>query len=164
MEFIQDVTGHEGNPAAIHVTSSYTDGVTLSVRDGDGRLLGRLQLKPVVDGYQVCLQEGGYRQVIPFIDRSAEGVLLQDILPDYRNLLSGRTYIILMRPHIREMPVSEFWALLRNSAEIEALNPGPYWRGNRYSRTFRSKGFGIGPKTVQELIRVFLGERGSHGQ
>jgi hypothetical protein len=164
MEFIQDVTGHEGNPAAIHVTSSYTDGVTLSVRDADGRLLGRLQLKPVVDGYQVCLQEGDYRQIVPFIDRLEEGVLLQDILPAYRNLLSGRTYAILIRPTIREMPVSEFLTLLRESVEVEVLKPGPYWRGSRYFKTFYSMGFGIGPKTVQELIRVFLGERGSHGQ
>jgi hypothetical protein len=161
MEFIQEIIDYEGLPASIHVTSSRYEGVTLTVRGSKEELLGQVQLKPILHGYQVLLQKGDFGQFVPFIDQTEKGELLRDILPAYRGVLSGRTYAILLRPNIRELPVSEFLEILGNSAKYEAFYLGPHWRGGRHEKTLQKMSCGIGLKTIQELVRVFLVE-GNH--
>jgi hypothetical protein len=164
MEYIQDVVSGEGVPVTIHIVSSRYEGVTLSVKGAGDVLLGQLHLMPTLNGYQVCFQKGDFLQFVPFINQSEKGELLQDILPAYRGFLSGRTYNILLRPNIRELSVSEFLEILRNSAKYEAFYPEPPGPGVRYKKTLQRMSCGIGLLTIQELVTVFLVDGDHNGQ
>lgn len=158
MEFIQEMVDRDGLPTYIQITASHDEGIVICVRGFDEQPLGQLHLKPNFNGYHVCLQVGAKKQIVPFIDLSNEGGCLGDILAGYRGVVSGRTFSILARQEVRNLPLSEFLVRLANSVEHDAFRPGPTWYGSNWSQTLYPMGRGIGPKTIQELAKAFLNE------
>lgn len=158
MEFMQEMVDYDGLPTFIHVTASQDEGITVCVTDFDDRPLGQLQLRPNLTGYHVCLQLGVQRQIIPFIDLSNGGIYLGDILAGYRGVVSGKTFSILARQEVRSMSLSEFLDRLAHSVQHDAFRPGPTWQGSNWSQTLYPLGRGIGPKTIEELAKIFLNE------
>lgn len=158
MEFMQEMVDCDGLPIFIQITASQEEGISVCVTDFDHKPLGQLELKPNFNGYHVCLQVGVQRQIIPFIDLSSGGRYLGDILAGYRGVVSGKTFSILARSEIRGLPLSEFLNRLANSVEHDAFRPGPTWHGSNWSKTLYPMGRGIGPKTIEELAKIFLNE------
>lgn len=157
MEFVQEMIAGDGLPPTfIQVTASPEGGILICVRGSEDELLGQLHLKQNRNGYHVCLQAGAQKQRIPFIALSAEGERLGDILPEYRSLLSGRTFGILVRREMRELPVAEFLERLGHAVAHDTFRLGPTWRGSNWSETLYPLSRGIGPKTIQELAQIFL--------
>lgn len=158
MEFIQEMVAHNGLPIFIQVTASPEGGILVCVRGAEDELLGQLHLKQNRSGYHVCLQAGAQKQIVPFIALSDEEERLGDILPAYRSALSGRTFGILARQEMRELSVAEFLERLSHAVAHDAFRLGPTWRGSNWSETLYPLSRGIGPKTIQELAKVFLDE------
>ena len=158
MEFIQEMVDGDGLPTFFQITASRDEGIIICVRGFEDEPLGQLHLKQNFNGYHVCLQAGAQKQIIPFIDLSNEGERLGDILAAYRGVLSGRTFGILVRQEMRELPVSEFLERLGNAVEHDAFRLGPTWYGSNRSETLYPISRGIGPKTIEELAKVFLNE------
>lgn len=158
MEFMQEMIDCDGLPIYIQITASQDEVITVCVTDFDNKPLGQLELKPNFNGYHVCLQVGAKKQIIPFIDLSNEDGCLEDILAAYRGVVSGRTFSILARQEIRSLPLSEFLDRLAKSVEHDAFRPGPAWQDSNWSETLYPMGRRIGPKTIEELAKVFLNE------
>ena len=156
MEFIQEMVDRDGLPTYIQITASHDQGIIICVKGFDGQPLGQLYLQQNFNGYQVCLKIGAKKQIIPFIDLSYEGVCLEDILADYRDVVSGRTFGILARQEMRKLPLSEFLERLAHSVKHDAFRLEPTWSDRTWSKTLYPMGRGIGPKTIQELAEVFF--------
>jgi hypothetical protein len=159
MEIIHEMVARDGlTTTFVQVIACPEGGILVCVKGAEDELLGQLHLKQNRHGYHVCLQAGGQKQRVPFIALSNEGERLGDILPGYRSLLSGRTCGILARREMRELPVAEFLERLGHAVAHDAFRLGPTWRGSNWPETLYPISRGIGPKTIQELAKVFLHE------
>lgn len=157
MECVQEMIAGDGLPTTfIQVTVSPEDGVLICVRGAEDELLGQLHLKQNRAGYHVCLQASGQKQIVPFIALCYEGKRLGDILAAYRGVLSGRSFSILARREMSELPLAEFLERLGHAVAHDTFRLGPTWRGSNWSETLYPLSRGIGPKTIKELAKVFL--------
>ena len=153
-----EVVDHDGQASTVRVSSNHRQGVTLNVFDPDEKECGQVFLEPTANGYRLRLRTEKGVEYIPFVAWRNEGRRLRDILPDYRSVLSRRTYNILAQGRIRNLRLKEFLKLLRRASDSDSC--GAPWVKDRRKQavTLCHVGRRIGPKTVAELTRVFLEE------
>ena len=147
---------HDGITSILQMDTSRSKDITFRVIGPDDQECGCLILRPVANGYDVCLQTGTGEKRFPFVSWSNEGERIQDILPQYRDMLSPRAHSVLSGRRVNSLLVQEFKRLLRKAVAHDA-DPQPESRKRKEKFTSLYKlGFRMGPKTVAELSRVFL--------
>lgn len=147
---------HDGVTSILQMDASRFEGITLRVIGPDDQECGCFIFKPVASGYDVCLQTGTGEKRFPFVSWSNEGERIQDILPQYRDLLSSRAYRVLSGRRVSSLLVQEFKRLLRKAVAHDAdPQPESRKRDEKFTSLYRL-GFRMGPKTVAELSHVFL--------
>ena len=155
---------HGGRTSVVQLSSQFRESVTLTVRGYDDQEWGQVTLQAVADGYEIVWQTATGEESHPFLTWANEGPRVGDILPDYQGKLAPRTYRLLTESRMVHLLFAEFIRLLHKAVAYDADSRPKSWKRRERERTLYPLGFRLGPKTVQELARVFLNNEHSARQ